>query len=140
MLTLLMSASDHGLGGSWTIKGVKYKVNEFKPHSYSLAVSDTTMRPHAKLILDFYRNFPAVSGTYRVAKGSPNMGEIGIGAGIPVEGKIVMYSGAGSKKETVNVTVDKNYVTISGTNIQLANQNNPKDLTAISLSVTTLPQ
>lgn len=124
--------------GSWTFKSNHYRANSFMRHRESTAIFDTTQNPHPKFIVDFYGHVPSASGIYKVIQERPRAAdEISIGVGIINGAGLTFYSTTGGNgKETVNVIVSDGKMKISGTGIELANQNNPKDTAPLSFDIT----
>lgn len=126
--------------GSWTFKSKHYTANLFKPHSYSLTAFDTTVAPRPKFIIDFHSGLPVASGKMTVVKGFPAQDDqISIATGISQGGQISFFSSTGGGKQTVNVTVSEGRITVSGAAIELANQNNIKDIAPVTFNITITP-
>ena len=143
-ITLLTSAHYQKVGtnpgGSWTFKTNHYLANKFIHHFYSFTAFDTTQRPAPKFIIDFYQKENVTSGTFKLVGGMPTApDQVDIGVGWLNNGVLTFYSSTGGKgNETVTVKVTNGIVTVSGTDVELAAQKNPKDKSKLTFNITML--
>lgn len=123
--------------GKWTFKTNNCKVNYVLPHRESTTVFDTTQNPHPKFIIDFYGKFPTEGGKYKVVRGAPSApDQVSAGVGFLNGGTLTFYSTTGGiGQETVTVTVSNGLVTMTGADIEMANQKDQKDKAPITFSI-----
>jgi hypothetical protein len=127
-------------GGNWTFKTNHCLANKFIHHFYSFTAFDTTQKPEPKFIIDFFDKESVASGTFKLVAGRPTAADqVDIGVGWLNKGVLTFYSSTGGKgNETVTVTVKDGIVTVSGAGIELANQKNKDDKSALTFNITIL--
>jgi hypothetical protein len=148
MITACSKTASSNLGGTWSFKSTNYTATSFAT-GYSIVT--VTNQPTAystdytTLTVNFYNGRPVnnsvsnvYNGTYVVEPGVSldSTNQIDISLTITSNGTSTLYhTTGGGGNETMNVNVTNNVISISGSNIELANAINPADSGSLNLNL-----